>query len=335
MEHEPKTGAVTGHDYDALTPDVVLNALDALDLPTSGSLLALNSYENRVYQVGLEQGRFVVVKFYRPGRWSEAAIREEHAFAYALAERDIPVVLPLQLQHDSLHEFAGFRLAVYPRQGGRSSELTDPALLAQLGRLLGRIHAYGASQPFQHRPQLTLKSFGRDSIQYLEQHEFIPRHLQSAYTSTARDVLDRIEAAYERAGHVAQIRLHGDFHPGNLLWTEQGVHIVDLDDCRMGPAMQDLWMLLSGERQEREAQLSVLLDAYSEFYDFNPAQLHLLEALRSLRLLHYSAWLARRWQDPAFPRAFPWFNTDKYWEQQVLDLREQLAAMEEPVLRWF
>jgi Ser/Thr protein kinase RdoA (MazF antagonist) len=335
MPDQPKARAEQSHPYDKLTPDVVLNALDSLGLVTNGSLLALNSYENRVYQAGLEDGGYCVVKFYRPGRWPNAAIREEHEFAYGLAAQEIPVVAPLLLAGDSLHEYADFRLAVYPRKGGRSPDLSNPQQLAQLGRLLGRIHAYGAMQPFQHRPTLTAENFGYEPISYLTNHEFIPAHLQAAYSTLARDVMEHVVAAYARVGAVRNLRLHGDFHPGNLLWTEQGPHIVDLDDCRMGPAIQDLWMLLSGDRPDMEAQLSTLLDGYSDFYDFNPAELQLLEALRSLRLIHYSAWLARRWNDPAFPRAFPWFNSDKYWEEQVLILREQLAAMQEPALSWF
>jgi Ser/Thr protein kinase RdoA (MazF antagonist) len=335
MPDQPKTRAEQSHPYDKLTPDIVLNALDSLGLITNGSLLALNSYENRVYQVGLEAGGFCVVKFYRPARWPDAAIREEHEFAFGLAAQEIPVVAPLLLAGDSLHEFQGFRLAVYPRKGGRSPDLSDPSQLVQLGRLLGRIHAYGAIAPFQHRPTLTVDNFGYESISYLLNNEFIPPHLLTAYTSVARDVMEHVVAAYTRAGEIRNRRLHGDFHPGNLLWTEQGPHIVDLDDCRMGPAIQDLWMLLSGERHEMEAQLSTLLEGYSDFYDFDPVELQLLEALRSLRLIHYSAWLARRCNDPAFPRAFPWFNSDKYWEEQVLVLREQLAAMQEPALTWF
>jgi len=325
--------AKTVHPYEALTPDVVLTALEQAGFPCDGRLLALNSYENRVYQVGIEDASPVIVKFYRPGRWSDEAILEEHAFALELAEHEIPLVAPMaDAQGRTLLEHAGYRFAVFLRRGGHWPELDNADNRLWLGRFIGRIHAVGAARGFRHRPTLTIESFGDASLSYLQEHGFIPSHLRAAYDSLVPDLLAQVRAAFARAGTVATLRLHGDCHPGNILWTDAGPHFVDLDDARMGPAVQDLWMLLSGERDERTIQLGDLLEGYEEFRDFDPRELHLVEALRTLRLLHYSAWLARRWDDPAFPRSFPWFNTDRYWEEQVLTLREQAAALDEPPL---
>ncbi len=324
-----------GHPYDALTPEVVLDAVEAIGHRCDGRLLALNSYENRVYQVGLEEAPPLVAKFYRPGRWSADAIREEHAFARALAAAEIPVVAPLaDARGETLHHHADFRFALYPRRGGRWPDLEDPDKLVWLGRLLGRIHALGAARPFVHRPRLDVAGFGHDAVDYLRQAELIPAFLREAYFSLARDVLAQVEEGFNRAGPVAQIRLHGDCHPGNILWTDDGPHFVDLDDARMGPAVQDLWMLLSGERRDQTLQLDEILAGYTEFRDFDARELHLIEPLRTLRLIHYSAWLARRWDDPSFPQAFPWFGEPRYWEEQILTLREQAAAMNEPPLQW-
>lgn len=320
--------------YQALTPDTVLDAVESAGHRCDGRLLALNSYENRVYQVGREEGPPLVAKFYRPGRWSDEAILEEHAFTLELAEREIPVVPPLRdAAGRTLHRFQGFRFALAPRCPGRAPELDDPDTLRWMGRFIGRIHAVGALGPFEHRPALTVESYGDESLAYLLDHGFIPPDLEPAYRSVAEDVLARVRAAYARAGQVALIRLHGDCHPGNVLWSESGPHFVDFDDCRMGPAIQDMWMLLSGDRGAMTGQLLDFLEGYEEFHDFDPAELHLLEALRTLRLLHYSAWLARRWADPAFPASFPWFNTQRYWQDQVLALREQAALLDEAPLR--
>ena len=315
------------HPYAALTPEVVLDALSALGLRPDGRLLALSSYENRVYQVWLEDGRAVVAKFYRPGRWSEAQIDEEHAFARELAEREIPVISP---EYSS--SFGGFRLAVYPRRGGRTPELGDPRILEWIGRFLGRIHAVGSTRPFQFRESLTAKTFGHDARAYLLQSALVPPDLLSAWKAVTEQALGLVEACYARAGQVSNIRLHGDCHPGNILWTDEGPHFVDLDDARMGPAMQDLWMLLSGDRASMSLQLGKVLSGYEQFMRFDRAELNLLEALRTLRLIHYSAWIARRWDDPAFPAAFPWFNTQRYWQDRILELREQIALMQEEPL---
>ena len=316
-----------------LTPDLILDAIGSVDLLGDGRLLALNSYENRVYQVGIEEHPPVIAKFYRPGRWSEAQILEEHAFSLSLADAEIPVVAPLLINHKTLHEFQGYQFAVFPRRGGRIPELDQEGRLEWIGRFLGRIHALGAQQPYQHRPAIDIASFGEQPVHWLLEHGFIPSDLIPAYSSVAEQALQGVRQCYERAGQVAQLRLHGDCHLSNLLWTDDGPHFVDFDDSRTGPAVQDLWMLLSGSQQEMNLQLAELLEGYECFYDFNPAELHLVEALRTLRLLHYSAWLAKRWDDPAFPKTFTWFNTQQYWQDRILELREQVALMQEPPLK--
>jgi Ser/Thr protein kinase RdoA (MazF antagonist) len=315
------------HPYAALTPEVVLDALAALGLRPDGRLLALSSYENRVYQVWLDDEAPVVAKFYRPGRWSEAQIDEEHAFARELAEREIPVVAP-----SGKGTFKNFIYAVYPRRGGRTPELGDLNTLEWIGRFLGRIHAVGAAQPFRFRESLTVQSFGHDARAYLLEHDFVPADLLDAWKAVTQQALQGVEQCYARAGETRSIRLHGDCHPGNILWTDDGPHFVDLDDARMGPAMQDLWMLLSGDRAAMSAQLKKVLSGYEQFMEFDRKELNLLEALRTLRLIHYSAWIARRWDDPAFPAAFPWFNTQRYWQDRILELREQIALMQEEPL---
>lgn len=318
--------------YATLSPDHVLDALESVNLPCDGRLLALNSFENRVYQVGQEDAPPVVAKFYRPGRWSDAAILEEHAFTLELAEREIPVVPPLIIGNATLHNFGAFRFAVYPRQGGRPPELDDPDTLEWMGRFMGRIHAVGDLQPFAHRPALDIQTFGTESRDYLLANRWLPLDLLPAWESVSQQALEGVQRCFDRAGDIHIQRLHGDCHMGNVLWTDDGPHFVDFDDCRMGPALQDLWMLLSGEPESMARQLRDVLAGYEDFFDFNPCQLHLLEALRTLRLLHYSAWLARRWDDPAFPAAFPWFNSQHYWQERILELREQIALMDEAPL---
>jgi len=273
-----------------------------------------------------------VVKFYRPARWSDAAIREEHAYTTELAQREIPVVAPLSLNGDTLHQHAGFRFAVYPKQGGRMPEFDRADTLQWMGRFLGRIHAVGAQADFSHRPTLDLETFGYASRDFLHQGNWLPADLVAAWDSVVEHALANVAQCYERAGEVGAIRLHGDCHAGNVLWTADGPHFVDFDDSRMGPAVQDLWMLLSGEREEQQAQVNEILKGYEDFVEFNPRELNLVEALRTLRLIHYAAWLARRWDDPAFPAAFPWFNTQHYWQARILELREQIALMDEAPL---
>jgi Ser/Thr protein kinase RdoA (MazF antagonist) len=316
-----------------------VDAVESLGIRADGRLLALNSYENRVYQVWLEEPfpeagptSAVVVKFYRPARWSDAQILEEHTFVAELAEREIPVVAPLAIGERTLHAFGGFRFAVYPKRGGRAPELEDPATLEWMGRFIGRIHAVGAIRPFAHRPALDIAAFGEEPRGYLLEHGALPPDLRPAWTSVVDQALDGVRRAFARADEVRRLRLHGDCHAGNVLWTDDGPHFVDFDDSRMGPAIQDLWMLLSGDRATMTRQLADVLAGYEDFNEFDPRELHLVEALRTLRLIHYSAWLARRWHDPAFPAAFPWFNTQRYWQDRILELREQIPLMDEPPL---
>lgn len=320
------------HPYEQLTPDLVLDAIESTGLLTDARILALNSYENRVYQVGIEGGAPLIAKFYRPERWSDVQIREEHEFTQALKDLEISVVPPLaDEQGQTLRAFKGFRFALYPRQGGHAPNLDDFDALLSLGRTLGRIHALGQARAFSHRPALDIQTFGHDSYQFLLTNDFIPASLRESYRTLGADLLARCEALFARVDYQS-IRLHGDCHPGNILWREEVPHFVDFDDARMGPAIQDLWMLMSGERDQQTAQLGEILEGYREFCDFDLAELQLIEALRSLRIMHYSAWLARRWSDPAFPRHFPWFNTERYWGEHILELREQLAALNEPPL---
>jgi len=325
--------AISATPYDRLTPDVILDAIESTGFLADGRMLALNSYENRVYQIGIEEDKPLIAKFYRPGRWSDAQILEEHAFTQELADREIPVVPPLLIDGKTLHAFAGYRFSLSPRRGGRAPELDNPEVLEWMGRFLGRIHAVGAIQPFAHRPAIDIAGFGEQPREWLLNHHFIPADLQEAWTSVIDQALAGVRDCYASAGEVCDIRLHGDCHSGNVLYTDDGPHFVDFDDCRSGPAMQDLWMLLSGSREEMTIQLRDVLEGYEEFADFNRRELHLLEALRTLRLIHYSAWLAQRWGDPAFPLAFPWFNTQRYWQDRILELREQVAAMQEGPLQ--
>jgi Ser/Thr protein kinase RdoA (MazF antagonist) len=319
--------------FSTLTPDTVLDALDSIGLHGDGRLLALNSYENRVYQIGMEQGPPLVAKFYRPQRWSDAAILEEHGFVQELVEREIPVVAAwADVDGRTLHQFDGFRFAVFPRHGGRAPELEDSATLEWLGRFLGRIHAVGALSSYQHRPTLDIVSFGEEPSAFLLANGFVPEDLLEAYRSTVSQALEGVRRCFERAGSVGALRLHGDCHGSNVLWTDAGPHFVDFDDSRMGPAVQDLWMLLSGERRDMVQQMGSLLAGYEDFCDFDTRELYLIEALRTLRLIHYAAWIARRWDDPAFAVAFPWFNTQRYWQDRVLELREQIALMDEAPL---
>jgi Ser/Thr protein kinase RdoA (MazF antagonist) len=320
--------------YQDLTPDDVIASVETLGLRCDGRLLALNSYENRVYRVGLEDAPPVVAKFYRPGRWTDAAILEEHDFAHELAGDEIPVVPPLVHAGRTLHLRGEFRFAVYPCHGGRAPELDDMNLLEQLGRLVARIHLRGARRPFDHRMRLGLDSYGEASRDALLAGGFIPDDLRDAYEGICEHAFAGVRACFDRADPTRTLRLHGDFHPGNVLVLGEQVHIVDLDDTLTGPAVQDLWMFLSGSRDEQTPQLTKLLSGYTEFRDFDPLELHLIEALRTLRIMHYAAWLARRWRDPAFQIAFPWFNTQRYWDEHVLALREQVALMEEYPLEW-
>ena len=318
--------------FTALTPDAVLDALDSIGLRGDGRLLALNSYENRVYQAGMEDGPPLVAKFYRPARWSDAGILEEHAFVATLVEREIPVVPALEINGHTLHAFNGFRFSVFTKHGGRAPELDNRDTLEWMGRFIGRIHAVGALESYCERPTLDIQNFGVEPSAYLLAHDFIPAELIEVYRGVVAQALDGVRRCFDRAGTIRMLRLHGDCHVGNVLWTDAGPHFVDFDDSRMGPAIQDLWMLLSGERADMARQFADILAGYEDFYDFDPRELHLVEALRTLRLIHYAAWIARRWDDPAFPVSFPWFNTQRYWQDRILELREQIALMDEPPL---
>jgi Ser/Thr protein kinase RdoA (MazF antagonist) len=318
--------------FATLTPDRLLDSMERVGLRPDGRLLALNSYENRVYQVYLDDAPPVVVKFYRPQRWTDAQIIEEHQFVASLAEHEIPVVPAQEIDGSTLHRIEEFRFAVFPRRGGRTPEIDDPQTLEWIGRFIGRLHLVGAVQPFVHRPALDLATFGEEPRAFLLAHEFIPDDLREAYRTVSEMAIAGVRRAFERAGTWRPQRLHGDCHASNILWTPDGPHFVDFDDARMGPAVQDLWMLLSGDRAAATRQLGDLLAGYEDFAEFDRRELHLVEALRTLRLIHYAAWIARRWHDPAFPAAFPWFNTQRYWQDRILELREQIAAMDEPAL---
>ena len=362
----PEGRAGASHPYQSLTPDVVLDALDSVGLIGDGRQMALSSYENRVYQAHLDDGSAVVAKFYRPGRWSEAQILEEHAFSQDLVADDVPVIAPLVLRGQTLHHFGGFSFSVSPWRGGRQPELEDEEVLEWIGRFLARIHAVGQRQPFVHRPSLDLASFGVASREWLLSHDQVPLDVQSAWAKASQDAIDLIAACPILTGATGQntlnesapkpedddsdeapvsrgirlIRLHGDCHPGNILWTPldapgaagPGPHFVDMDDARTGPAVQDLWMLLSGDRAQRSRQLCALVDGYEQFRAFDRRELALIEPLRTLRLIHYSAWLARRWQDPTFPIHFPWFGSSDYWQGQVQMLHDQIEAMQDDPL---
>jgi len=315
--------------YEGLTPDVILAAAERYGFECTGSILALASYENRVYQIGTEEG-FVVAKFYRPGRWSTPAILEEHEFALELAEQEIPVVPPMIHEGATLHEQDGYRFALYERRGGRWPELGTREDREWLGRFLGRLHAVGAAGRFEERPKLSWEELGARSVDDVLGGDWVPAHLVASYEEITRQLLSAIEECFDEVGAYRAIRIHGDCHRGNVLWTDDGPHFVDLDDCMTGPAVQDLWLFLAGSREEMSVQLGDLLEGYGQFADFDYRELRLVEALRALRLMHYTAWITRRWHDPAFPRAFPWLGEARYWEEHVQALLEQRAALDEP-----
>lgn len=315
--------------YANLNPNVILNAIESAGFHCSGSLFALNSYENRVYQIGIEDSPPLIAKFYRPHRWTDAAILEEHQFAIELASLEIPVITPVVAENNhTLHHFQEYRFALFPRRGGHALELDNLDQLEWMGRFLGRLHAVGACRPFEHRLRLDVQTNGYHSYHFLIENNFIPDELVKRYSTIVEALLTQIEARFNDAGNINYIRLHGDCHAGNVLWNDAGPHIVDLDDCLMGPAVQDIWMLLSGNTHQMEIEIERILRGYSEFHDFNRSELHLIEALRVLRMLQYSAWLAKRWEDPAFPISFPWFNTLNYWREHVRDLDEQLNLLQ-------
>ena len=332
-----------------LTPAQVLDALDAVGLRGDGRILQLNSYENRVFQVFLEDGRAVVAKFYRPGRWSDAQIVEEHSFSAELAAAEVPVVAPLVLQAAGsaaglhLHgrpptlasldtalgsHLSTHRYAVAPRCAGREPELDRPGVLQQIGRFIGRLHAVGRRQPFQHRHVMNPAADGARALALLCDGGFVPAPEWPAWKQACEQALAAVVQAFEAAAPVTMLRLHGDCHLGNVLWRESGVHVVDLDDAMQGPAVQDLWMLVSGDRSTMAQQLGQLIEGYEQFCDFDDRERALIEPLRTLRMVRHSAWLAERWTDPTFPLNFSFFGTAAYWNQQTTQLREQIEAMQ-------
>jgi Ser/Thr protein kinase RdoA (MazF antagonist) len=322
----------TALPFATLTPDRIMDCVESAGLRCDGRLSALNSFENRVYQVGVEDAPPVVVKFYRPGRWSDAAIGEEHAYCLELAAAEIPVVAPMALANGAtLAHACGFRFALYPKRAGRAPELDDDETLEWLGRFIARIHVVGKRKPFAHRPSVDPRSYGEAPLAALLAGGFLPESLRAAYEAAARHALERVRARFAQAQGVKRLRLHADCHAGNILWSD-GPHFVDFDDCRTGPAIQDLWMLLSGDRAAMTRQLLTVVEGYRMFAQLDRTELLLIEPLRTLRLIHYAGWLAERWSDPAFPAAFPWFGTERYWQDQILALKEQIAAMDEAPL---
>lgn len=319
--------------YSDLSPSVILDALEAAGFDPDGRITALNSYENRVYQLGLEDGGLVVAKFYRPGRWRDEGILEEHAFACELADEELPVVAPLRLQDGStLLHHGEHRLAVFPSIGGRPPALDQSEDLRQMGRLLARLHNIGETRRFDYRETMDPVAIGRHALEQVNQCRLLPPHLEASWESLSTNLLERIRIRFEEAGRINTLRIHGDSHPGNVLWRDDGPWLLDLDDTRTGPAVQDLWMYLSGDREYQSARLADLLAGYNTFRDFDTRELHIVEALRTMRLLHFLGWIAERWEDPAFPRAFPDFDEPKFWERQITALQEQLGAMDEPPL---
>ncbi len=321
------------HPFSRLTPDFVMDAVESAGYRCDARILELNSYENRVYQIGLEESEPVIGKFYRPNRWTDAQILEEHEFTQELFDEEISVVAPLQLNAIStLAHYEGYRFSLYPRRGGRAPELDDLNCLEVLGRFIGRIHSVAARKDFQHRGQLSIEEYGIQTRQYLLDNQFIPGDLLPAYETVSANLLDDLSQVISSIPY-RSIRLHGDCHMGNVLWRDETPHFVDFDDARSGPAIQDLWMMLSGEPREQSIQMSTILEGYQDFMDFDYGQLRLIEPLRTLRMMYHAAWLARRWDDPAFPRAFPFFNTERYWSEHILELREQWAKLSEPAIQ--
>jgi Ser/Thr protein kinase RdoA (MazF antagonist) len=317
--------------FAGLTPEAVLDAASAFGLAPDGRLFALNSYENRVYQLGVGEGQ-LVLKFYRPGRWTDAQILEEHEFTAELAQAEMQVAAPLVIAGTTLLRFQDFRFSAFPWMRGRAPELDAPEAREILGRALGRLHHIGATRTFAVRPRISIQRLGWDAREQVLDSTLLPERLAERYAQLSEELLDRIGDAFDAAGDFRQIRLHGDCHMGNLLWNAQGPVFVDLDDCASGPRVQDLWMMLSGSADEQQHQWSQLLEGYRQFTDFDYAEVRLIEPLRSLRMLHHAAWVAHRWADPAFPRAFPWIGEERYWEGYLGDLRDQLAQIEDPPL---
>ena len=324
------------HPYEGLTPDVVMDAVESVGYRCDARNLVLNSYENRVFQIGLEEADPLIGKFYRPDRWTDDQILEEHEFTRELFDLEIPVVPPILLNEEStLAEYLGYRFSLYQRRGGRAPELDDAESLIILGRFIGRIHATGGANLFTYRPDISVDSYAVTSRSYLLENDYIPAELLPAYETITAELIDKVSRLFEQCESVRSIRLHGDCHMGNVLWRDSVPHFVDFDDARNGPAIQDLWMMLSGSRDQQSLQIRKILEGYTDFCEFNPLELRLVEACRTLRIMYHCCWIARRWDDPAFPRAFPWFNSQRYWSDHILELREQLSALDEMPLELY
>jgi len=327
--------SISSHPFTNLTPDVVMDAVESVGYRCDARILQLNSYENRVYQIGIEDGEPVIGKFYRPDRWTDKQILEEHTFTQELFDSEVSAVAPLVIANEStLAEFANFRFALYPRRGGRAPALDSLDNLEILGRHVARIHAIGGEQTFELRPNISVQDYGHASRSFLIENDFIPAELRPAYDSVTEFLLKELGDIFDSTPYMS-IRLHGDCHMGNVLWRDEMPHFVDFDDARNGPAIQDLWMMLSGEREDQQQQVMRIIRGYRDFCHFNPAQLRLIEPLRTLRMMYHAAWIARRWDDPAFPMAFTFFNTERYWSEHILELREQWSKLSEPTLQLF
>lgn len=320
------------HPFEKLTPSFIMDAVESCGFLCDCRTFALNSYENRVYQVGIEEDDPLIAKFYRPNRWNDEQILEEHSFCFELKENELPVVAPITNNAgESLFHYEGFRFALYPRQGGHAPEFDNLDNLLIMGRTLGRMHATASAGSFAHRPRIDCATFGHDSVALISDRFILPEY-KANYDALTNDLLGALDEIMQHAADTPFIRTHGDCHAGNVLWRNDAPHFVDFDDARSAPAIQDIWMMLSGDRARQTAQLAEIIEGYKDFYDFRPQELRLIEALRTLRILHYCAWLARRWDDPFFPHHFPWFNTARYWGEHILQLREQIAALQESPL---
>jgi len=317
-----------------LDPHQILDAIDAHGWQTDGRISALNSYENRVYSIGLDDNTSIVAKFYRPERWSDEAILEEHRFCDALVENDLPVIAPLKnASSESLFKHSVFRFCVFPTAGGRPPELDNDDQLLVIGRTLGRLHLSGDIHQFAHRPMIDASRLGDASVDFLESSDLVPMDVRTAYLSLVREIMPVVHQRFEACANVKTLCIHGDFHPGNILWGRDDTpHVLDFDDTGKGPAIQDLWMFISGDRQYAQARLGQLLDGYHEFREFDDRELSLIEPLRALRIIHYAAWIAKRWEDPAFQRAFPFFAGNRFWDEHILSLKEQRSALDEEPL---